>query len=370
MLIECLYLLINDYIADGLAMPVMVGGRDAAGTRRDQRAVLPVPGGPAADAAGVSDRGRLLARGHPAALVDLAIDLIGEGYSTPGVLRRRDDPEAGCGRWACRRTRRATTSTPPAWRSRRRAPATCGWRRPYFNICRLLLEEIAAQARRGARPARTSRRSSRRTAARAGAAHRRGGRRAERDRARARASSGGKPLQSVFTRDCIARGRDIDDGGARYNWVECSFVGLANLADSLHVIREEVFGGQRMSLAELKEMLDANFEGHEALRQRFLNGHPKYGNDRPEVDALGRADRRVRARGVRQAPHGAGRQPVCARRVLLDHARAAGPRVRRHARRPPGRRPVCRRLRAGAGARDGGPHGGHPVHHLAGTTAP
>ena len=48
-----------------------------------------------------------------------------------------------------------------------------------------------------------------------------------------------RPLQSVFTRDCIARGRDIEDGGAIYNWAECSFIGLANLADSLHVIDQQ-----------------------------------------------------------------------------------------------------------------------------------
>jgi trans-4-hydroxy-L-proline dehydratase len=100
-----------------------------------------------------------------------------------------------------------------------------------------------------------------------------------------RAQRGGKPLQSVFTRDCIARGADIDRGGARYNWVECSFVGMANLVDSLEVIRHEVFEDRRLSFAELKAILDADFEGHEAWLSRFQR-HAKYGNDQPAVDAL------------------------------------------------------------------------------------
>jgi trans-4-hydroxy-L-proline dehydratase len=97
---------------------------------------------------------------------------------------------------------------------------------------------------------------------------------------------GRKPLQSVFTRDCIARGRDLDDGGALYNWVECSFVGIANLADSLEVINNEVFAARHMTLAEMKALLDANFAGREEIRLRFLGGHPKYGQGHADVDRL------------------------------------------------------------------------------------
>ena len=93
-----------------------------------------------------------------------------------------------------------------------------------------------------------------------------------------------RPIQSLFTRDCIARGLDIEEGGARYNWVECSFVGLANLADSLTVIRREVFEQKNLTLPELRDVLERNFENAEALRQRFLNGSPKYGNGNQEAD--------------------------------------------------------------------------------------
>jgi formate C-acetyltransferase len=103
---------------------------------------------------------------------------------------------------------------------------------------------------------------------------------------RERSLHGGKPLQSVFTRDCLARGQDIDAGGARYNWVECSFVGLANLTDSLYVIQEEVFTHRRYDLRAMQTLLQGNYSGTERERQRFLKSHPKYGNNCASVDGL------------------------------------------------------------------------------------
>lgn len=92
------------------------------------------------------------------------------------------------------------------------------------------------------------------------------------------------PLLSCFVNDCIARGVDIEKGGARYNWILPSFVGMANLVDSVYVLRKIVYENNEYTLSELKEMLDRNFEGHEDLRLRLLNDFPKYGNDVDEVD--------------------------------------------------------------------------------------
>ena len=92
------------------------------------------------------------------------------------------------------------------------------------------------------------------------------------------------PLLSCLVNDCLANGRDIEQGGARYNWIMPSFVGMANLVDSLYVIKTVVFDNREMTLCELKEILDKNFDGHEALRLRLLNTIPKYGNDIDDVD--------------------------------------------------------------------------------------
>jgi len=100
-----------------------------------------------------------------------------------------------------------------------------------------------------------------------------------------RGRTGCFPLASCLISDCLERGLDFDRGGARYNWVENSFVGLANLVDSLIAVKHLVYEEGDLSLGELSRILQANFEGHEALRQRIANTLPRYGNDDAEADA-------------------------------------------------------------------------------------
>ena len=285
-LIECLYLLVNEYIPDGLAIPVMVGGRDAEG--RDvsnplstlclealRRTKLIYP------AVGLCWHDDTPSAGTPPDLTELVVDLMGNGYPTPALfgdatIQRglRDlgvPPEE-----ACRYMNSTCVEITPSGASNVWVAS------PYYNTCGSLLEEIAAQAEV---PAPTFDAFLTQYHARLAAAVAEGV--AEQNVARReRQQYARRPLQSVFTRDCIMRGRDIEDGGARYNWVECSFIGLANLADALYVIREEVYGQGRMSLATMKAVLDVNFEGFESARQRFLNGYPTYGQGDGDVDGL------------------------------------------------------------------------------------
>ncbi len=99
-----------------------------------------------------------------------------------------------------------------------------------------------------------------------------------------RAQKSMNPLLSCFVNDCLKRGMDIEQGGARYNWIMPSFVGMANLIDSLYAVKTLVFDEKRMSMAELKNIIDSNFEGCEALRIYILRRIPKYGNDLDEID--------------------------------------------------------------------------------------
>lgn len=94
-----------------------------------------------------------------------------------------------------------------------------------------------------------------------------------------------QPFASCIIRDCLERGCDFDQGGARYNWVENSFVGLANLVDSLIVIKELVYEKEELTLAEFSRILRADFHGHEAFREKALNTIAKYGNNLETVDA-------------------------------------------------------------------------------------
>ncbi|MBN1641071.1 MAG: hypothetical protein JXA09_07535 [Anaerolineae bacterium] len=98
--------------------------------------------------------------------------------------------------------------------------------------------------------------------------------------------NGGFPLLSCFVNDCLARGRDIDHGGARHNWIEPSFVGLSNLVDSLAAIRQFVYETGGISLEELAAAMRADFAGQQSLRLALLHRAPKYGNDDARADAL------------------------------------------------------------------------------------
>ena len=100
------------------------------------------------------------------------------------------------------------------------------------------------------------------------------------------------PFLSVLTDDCIAKGKDYNAGGARYNNNYIQFVGLGTITDSLSSIHQLVYEEQSLSLPLLLHALDENFEGEldgqsqEVLRQRLLNQVHKYGNNNEEADKL------------------------------------------------------------------------------------
>jgi formate C-acetyltransferase len=94
------------------------------------------------------------------------------------------------------------------------------------------------------------------------------------------------PLLSLLIDDCISKGKDYNDGGARYNTSYIQGVGLGTITDSLTAIRCEVFDKKNVRMKELLGALKANFDGHENLRQMLLNKTPKYGNDDDYADQI------------------------------------------------------------------------------------
>ena len=94
------------------------------------------------------------------------------------------------------------------------------------------------------------------------------------------------PFLSVLIDDCIRKGRDYNDGGARYNNTFIQMVGIGSLTDCLAAIKEEVFDKERINLAPMVEILDRNFEGEEIFRQRLVNRAHKYGNDNDYADDI------------------------------------------------------------------------------------
>jgi len=93
------------------------------------------------------------------------------------------------------------------------------------------------------------------------------------------------PFLSLIIDDCIATGRDYNDGGARYNTSYIQGVGIGSLTDSLSALKQQVFEGD-LSMVEMIQALDADFEDREWLRQRLANKTPRYGNDDDRADDL------------------------------------------------------------------------------------
>ncbi len=88
------------------------------------------------------------------------------------------------------------------------------------------------------------------------------------------------PLLSCFVHDCLEEGLDIEEGGARVNWIMPSFVGMANAADGLAALRQLVYEEKYISLTEYRAALRDNFASHPALLAR-LRELSAYGNNEP-----------------------------------------------------------------------------------------
>ncbi len=67
------------------------------------------------------------------------------------------------------------------------------------------------------------------------------------------------PFLSGMIEDCIGRGKSVQEGGAVYNFTGPQGFGVANMADSLYVIKKLVFEEKKLTLAEFKEALSDNY---------------------------------------------------------------------------------------------------------------
>lgn len=90
------------------------------------------------------------------------------------------------------------------------------------------------------------------------------------------------PIRTLFTDDCIDKGKDFNAGGARYTWTQSSESGLINVADSLLAIRELIFRKKQYTPESFLSLLQGEDPG---LFARLKNC-PCYGVDDEEADAL------------------------------------------------------------------------------------
>ena len=83
------------------------------------------------------------------------------------------------------------------------------------------------------------------------------------------------------------QGTDVTGGGAKYNLSGIQAIQVANIADSLAVLKKLVFDDRVIERETMLNALKNNFSGNESLRQLCISRIPKYGNDISWVDELG-----------------------------------------------------------------------------------
>ncbi len=97
------------------------------------------------------------------------------------------------------------------------------------------------------------------------------------------------PLISAFMQGCLEKKKDVTQGGAVYD-LEGILVmnSIANLTDSLYVIKKLVYEQRLFSIRELLQAIDSNYEGYEGMLANILSLPGKWGNGNPETDKIAR----------------------------------------------------------------------------------
>ncbi|MCH7945763.1 MAG: pyruvate formate lyase family protein, partial [Armatimonadetes bacterium] len=91
------------------------------------------------------------------------------------------------------------------------------------------------------------------------------------------------PFFAASIEDCLAQ---ASPAAARYAINGCILAQVGNAADGLAAIKKLIFDDGVLEWDELRDALEADFEGHEPLQQRLKNRTSKYGNDDDYVDSI------------------------------------------------------------------------------------
>ena len=117
-------------------------------------------------------------------------------------------------------------------------------------------------------------------------------------------------LLSATYPTCIEKGADALLCGAERNDTYMMYGFVADVADSLAAIKKYVFQRKELTLAEFKDILDRNFEGHENFRRKLLLDRDKYGNNKDLPDFFAKDVAEFAAGYVCGKPNSPGRKGV------------------------------------------------------------
>ena len=94
------------------------------------------------------------------------------------------------------------------------------------------------------------------------------------------------PALSLSFRECVERGMGYAWGGAKYNTGNgIILIGVADLINSMAAVKQLVYDTKRVSMADLVQALDSDFNGSEIIQQ-LCREAPKYGNDDDMTDEI------------------------------------------------------------------------------------
>ncbi len=91
------------------------------------------------------------------------------------------------------------------------------------------------------------------------------------------------PFIAVLTEDCIRRGKDRWDGGARYHNLIMEMMGFANTADAFTAIDQLVFEQKKYTLEDFVAAAKENFDGYDEFHNQLLHCE-KYGMNSERAD--------------------------------------------------------------------------------------
>ena len=94
------------------------------------------------------------------------------------------------------------------------------------------------------------------------------------------------PMLSGNFDSAVRQGKDVYFNGAKYHNTVITVSCIASAVDSLYAVKKYVYDEGRLTLAELRDVLAANWSGHEELRCEIARDGEKYGNNIDKVDAF------------------------------------------------------------------------------------
>ena len=94
------------------------------------------------------------------------------------------------------------------------------------------------------------------------------------------------PMLSGNFESSVRDGKDVYFNGSKYHNTVITVSCIGSAVDSLYAVKKYVYEQKRLTLFELRDVLAANWEGHEELRSEITRDSEKYGNNIDKVDTF------------------------------------------------------------------------------------